>query len=346
MAPNFSQGRLPLARGIEATLAQSQDAIPTKRRAGVGDAAPAVPRPTSLGRPDRQPAPNPQIASEGIGSKNCGGIALSPGWSRPSGRANAAETHGGGYAAPLSTGSERVVVVVPTYDERDNLPRVLAAIFAAAPDVDVWVVDDASPDGTGQLADELAANDPRISVVHRAGKQGLGRAYLDAFARAIADPRGYTHVVQMDADLSHDPAAIARLREACRAGADVAVGSRWVPGGRTVDWPLSRRLLSQGGSRYAAAVLGVGVRDLTAGFKCWRSAALAGVLAEDILSVGYGFQIEMTARALRRGLVVREVPITFVERDAGRSKMSGRIVREALVGVWRIRRALAPTARR
>lgn len=233
-----------------------------------------------------------------------------------------------------------MVVVVPTYDERENLPRVLAAIATAAPDVDVLVVDDASPDGTGALADQLAAADPRIGVLHRPGKQGLGRAYLDAFARVLADPRGYTHVVQMDADLSHDPGAIAALRAACRAGADVAVGSRWVAGGRTVDWPLSRRLLSRGGSRYAAAVLGVRVRDLTAGFKCWRRAALATVVAEHVMTVGYGFQIEMTARALRRGLVVREVPITFVERDLGRSKMSGRIVREALVGVWKIRRAL------
>jgi dolichol-phosphate mannosyltransferase len=233
--------------------------------------------------------------------------------------------------------AERVMVIVPTYDERENLPRIVAAIFDAQPDVHVLVVDDASPDGTGELAEQLAAADPRIGVLHRAGKQGLGRAYLDAFVHVLAHPAGYTHVVQIDADLSHDPRAIAGLRQACRDGADVALGSRWIPGGGAPGWPLGRRLLSQGGSRYAALVLGAGVRDLTGGFKCWRRAVLEALPLGDVITAGYGFQIEMTVRALRLGFRVVEVPITFTDRTLGHSKMSGAIVQEALLGVWRLR---------
>jgi dolichol-phosphate mannosyltransferase len=236
--------------------------------------------------------------------------------------------------------AERVLVIVPTYDERENLPTIVAAILRET-EADVLVVDDDSPDGTGALADALAVSEPRLSVLHRAGKQGLGRAYLDAFAHALALPQGYTHLVQMDADLSHDPAAIPSLLQACRAGADVALGSRWVPGGGTVHWPLRRQLLSRGGSRYAAAVLGLRIRDLTGGFKCWRRAVLEALPRERVAARGYAFQIEMTARAIRQGFRVVEVPITFTERTAGRSKMSGRIVREALGAVWRLRRELS-----
>ncbi|MBC8071660.1 MAG: polyprenol monophosphomannose synthase [Deltaproteobacteria bacterium] len=233
--------------------------------------------------------------------------------------------------------AERTVVVVPTYDERENLPRIVAAIFEAQPDVDLLVVDDASPDGTGKLADALAAADRRVTVLHRAGKQGLGRAYLHAFAHVLAAPAGYTHIVQIDADLSHDPRAIATLRQACRDGADLALGSRWIPGGGAPDWPLRRRLLSRGGSRYASIVLGADIRDLTGGFKCWTRRALEALPLGDVVAAGYAFQIEMTVRALRLGCNVVELPITFTDRTLGASKMSGAIVREAVLGVWRLR---------
>jgi dolichol-phosphate mannosyltransferase len=232
---------------------------------------------------------------------------------------------------------ERAVVVLPTYDERENLPVVLGEIFAAQPDVTVLVVDDASPDGTGALADELARADSRIRVMHRAAKQGLGRAYVDAFTHVLAWPERVTHILQMDADLSHDPRDIVRLRDACRAGADVALGSRWVPGGGSTDWPLRRRVMSRGGSRYAGTVLGVRVADITGGFKCWRREVLEALPLTEILTVGYGFQVEMTARAIRTGFRVVEVPIVFRERTRGRSKMTGKIFREALVMVWRLR---------
>ncbi len=240
----------------------------------------------------------------------------------------------------LSPPTERVVVAVPTYDERENLPRITAAILAAEPQAHVLVVDDASPDGTGELAEALSRDDPRIRVMHRAGKQGIGRAYLDAFRRLLDDPEHYTHIVQMDADLSHDPRAIAALRQACRDGADVALGSRWVAGGGAPGWPIGRRVLSQGGSFYASTVLGAGIRDLTGGFKCWRREVLEALPLDRIFTAGYGFQIEMTVRAQRLGFRVVEVPITFTDRTLGQSKMSGAIVREALVGVWKLRRTL------
>jgi glycosyltransferase involved in cell wall biosynthesis len=235
---------------------------------------------------------------------------------------------------------ERAIVVLPTYDERENLPRVLGAIFAAQPGIDVLVVDDASPDGTGELADAIARDDARVRVLHRAGKEGLGRAYTHGFQVALADPRGYSHILQMDADLSHDPRDLGALLQACRDGADVAVGSRWIAGGGARPWPLHRRLLSRMASRYAGAVLGLPIRDLTAGFKCWTRRVLASLPLADIFTAGYGFQIEMTARAIRLGFRVVEVPIVFTDRTLGASKMSGAIVGEALVGVWKMRRTL------
>lgn len=230
---------------------------------------------------------------------------------------------------------EGVLVVVPTYNERDNLAKFVTALLGALPEAQVLVVDDASPDGTGAIADAIAARDGRVRAIHRAGKLGLGTAYRDAFARAIAE--GWELVGQMDCDFSHDPADLPRLVAAVREGADVAVGSRWIRGGGTRHWGIGRRLLSRGGSFYARTVLGVRVRDLTAGFKCWRREALEKVGVEGVKSEGYGFQIEMTYRAIRRGLRVVEVPITFVDRRVGQSKMSGGIVTEALVGVWRLR---------
>jgi dolichol-phosphate mannosyltransferase len=229
-------------------------------------------------------------------------------------------------------------VVVPTYNEVDNLPVLvgrLLAVLAGRPGATILVVDDNSPDGTGQLAGALAAEDPRIRVLHRQGKEGLGAAYADGFRYALR--HGATHVVQMDADLSHDPAAVADLLDAAQE-ADVVIGSRYVPGGSTPDWPTGRRLLSRGGSLYARLVLGLAVRDLTGGFKCWRAPALAAAIADNPTLQGYGFQIELTHRALRAGFRAAEVPICFRDRELGESKMDSRIVVEAMLGVPRLRR--------
>ncbi|MBM4292234.1 MAG: polyprenol monophosphomannose synthase [Deltaproteobacteria bacterium] len=233
------------------------------------------------------------------------------------------------------SGAGGALIILPTYNERENLDSALTAIFEHAPWAHVLVVDDASPDGTGALADAWAARDGRVRALHRAGKEGLGRAYLAGFAWGLA--RGYELLFEMDADLSHPASALPRLRDAVRAGADVALGSRWVAGGGVVGWPLRRQLLSRGGSLYARLVLGVGVRDLTGGFKCFRRAALERVGLGEVQTAGYGFQIELTWRALRAGLRVVEVPITFVDRVAGRSKMSAGIFVEALGLVWRLR---------
>jgi len=233
-------------------------------------------------------------------------------------------------------GARRAVICLPTYDERENLDPIVAAIHRAAPEVDVLVVDDASPDGTGALADALAARDGRVHVLHRAGKEGLGRAYLAGFAWALA--RGYGLVLEMDADFSHDPRHLPELLAAAR-GADLVLGSRWVPGGRTVGWGLGRKLVSRGGSLYARTILGLSVRDLTGGFKCFRREVLEAIDLGSVECTGYAFQIELTWRALRRGFRVVEVPIVFADRRAGQSKMSWRIVAEALARVWSIRRA-------
>jgi dolichol-phosphate mannosyltransferase len=233
-----------------------------------------------------------------------------------------------------SGGGRRALVCVPTYDERENLAPIVAGIHAAAPQVDVLVVDDDSPDGTGRLADELAARDPRVHVLHRAAKQGLGRAYLAGFAWALE--RGYGLVLEMDADFSHDPGYLPTLLAAAE-GADLVLGSRYVPGGGTVNWGLGRRLISRGGSAYARAILGVSVRDLTGGFKCFRREVLEAIDLASVECSGYAFQIELTYRALRRGFRVVEVPIVFADRRVGQSKMSRRIVLEAMRKVWSMR---------
>jgi dolichol-phosphate mannosyltransferase len=226
-------------------------------------------------------------------------------------------------------------IVIPTYNERDGLADIVHAVRAAVPEASVLIVDDNSPDGTGQLADELAAADPRVRVRHRAGKEGLGRAYVDAFLALLDE--GWERIVQMDADFSHDPHDIPRLLRALDDGADVAVGSRYVSGGSTVNWGLRRKLISRGGSLYARWVLGVGVRDLTAGFKAWRSETLRRIPLREVGAQGYGFQIEMTYRALRAGARLVEVPIRFVDRRVGQSKMSETIFIEAITIVWRLR---------
>jgi dolichol-phosphate mannosyltransferase len=227
-------------------------------------------------------------------------------------------------------------IVLPTYNEADNLGTIAAAILAAAPGVTLLVVDDGSPDGTGTLADELAAADHRIRVRHRPAKQGLGRAYLDGFGIALAS--GARFIVQMDADWSHDPAALdGLLRPVSDGAADLVIGSRYTRGGGVVEWGLGRRLISRGGSVFARLVLGLTVHDLTGGFKAWRATTLAAIPFAGVHAGGYVFQIEMTFRASRSGARVAEVPITFRDRRVGQSKMSRRIVFEALVVVVELR---------
>jgi dolichol-phosphate mannosyltransferase len=227
-------------------------------------------------------------------------------------------------------------IVVPTYDEIDNLRPISEAILASLPGAVLLVVDDASPDGTGDLADALASADPRIRVRHRAGKLGLGRAYLDGFEVALA--AGARIVVQMDADWSHDPAALPSLVAPIDAGvADLVIGSRYVPGGGVEDWGVGRRIISRGGSIYARIILALPVHDLTGGFKAWRASTLSSIPFAGVHAGGYVFQIEMTWRAKLAHARISEVPITFRDRRVGSSKMSRRIVAEALVVVVTLR---------
>jgi dolichol-phosphate mannosyltransferase len=224
----------------------------------------------------------------------------------------------------------RAVVCVPTYNERENLEplvRALADVLDTTRDR-VLVIDDASPDGTGELADRLADELPWVGVLHRGAKEGIGRAYLAGFAEALAT--GADLVLEMDCDFSHDPGDVRRLIAAAEDGADLVLGSRWVEGGGTENWGLIRRFVSRGGSLYARLVLGVGIRDLTGGFKCYRRRVLETIDLDAIAARGYGFQIEGTYRALRAGFRVVEIPITFVDRRVGESKMSGAIVLEAM----------------
>jgi len=230
--------------------------------------------------------------------------------------------------------AERFLIVLPTYEERDNLPRVVEQIEAVRPalpfDGDVLVVDDSSPDGTGELADELAAGRPWMHVLHRPRKEGLGPAYVAGFGWALE--RDYSHILEMDCDLSHPPATLPAMLEASRH-ADLVLGSRYVAGGGVEGWPASRRVISRGGCLYARTVLGVGLHDLTGGFKCFRRWVLESLDLSDVHAGGYAFQIELTYRAMRIGARVVEVPIVFTDRSLGRSKMSRDIVVEA---VWKV----------
>jgi dolichol-phosphate mannosyltransferase len=224
-----------------------------------------------------------------------------------------------------------VLVVIPTYDEVDNVGPVVAGVRAAVPGADVLVVDDASPDGTGDLADALAARDPQVHVLHRSGKEGLGAAYRAGFGWAAG--RGYEVLVEMDADLSHQPAQLPAVLAGLATGADLSLGSRWVPGGAVRNWPRHRVWLSRGGNAYARLVLGLPVRDATGGFRALRRGALEAIDIDQVASHGYCFQVDVVRRAAAAGLSVVEVPIVFVERERGYSKMDGAIVREAL---WRV----------
>ncbi|MCW2967158.1 MAG: Dolichyl-phosphate beta-D-mannosyltransferase [Solirubrobacteraceae bacterium] len=233
-------------------------------------------------------------------------------------------------------------IVLPTFDEAENLAAIVAAILpvlreAAGRDgFRVLVVDDDSPDGTGAIADELAAAEPELEVLHRSVREGLGPAYLAGFARALAG--GATHVVEMDADFSHEPQDLPRLLAAAR-DADLVLGSRYVEGGVVADWGITRRLISRWGSAYARRVLGLEVQDLTGGFKCFRREVLEAIDLATVRSHGYAFQVELTYRTVRAGFRVLEVPIVFRDRRLGRSKMSWRIAAEAMLLVPRLRRS-------
>ncbi len=226
----------------------------------------------------------------------------------------------------------RMVVVVPTYNEAENLEWITARLLQAVPDTDVLVVDDGSPDGTGAIADRLAATEPRVSVLHRTAKAGLGAAYLHGFAVALE--RGYDVIGEMDADGSHQPEELHRL-VAALADADLVIGSRWVPGGRVVNWSRWRLALSRGGNLYARILLGIPVRDVTAGYRLFRATTLRALDLGTVESVGYCFQADLTVRTLRAGLRVKEVPIEFLERERGESKMDRAVAVESLVRITR-----------
>jgi dolichol-phosphate mannosyltransferase len=230
----------------------------------------------------------------------------------------------------------RIVMVVPTFNERDNLAWILGRLRAAVPDVDVLVVDDSSPDGTGELADELAAADDRVHVLHRTAKGGLGAAYLHGFRWALEE--GYDVIGEMDADGSHQPEQLHRLLEAL-PDADLVIGSRWVPGGSVVNWPRRRQALSRGGNLYVRLLLGIDVHDATAGYRLFHRATLEKLDLDTVRSTGYVFQTDLAARTLRNGLVVTEVPIEFVERVRGDSKMTGNVAVESLrrITAWGLR---------
>ncbi|MEW2083416.1 polyprenol monophosphomannose synthase [Streptomyces sp. NPDC005283] len=224
----------------------------------------------------------------------------------------------------------RALVIIPTYNEAENIKPIVARVRAAVPEADILVADDNSPDGTGKFADELAAQDDKVQVLHRKGKEGLGAAYLAGFAWGIE--HGYGVLVEMDADGSHQPEELPRLLTALK-GADLVLGSRWVPGGRVVNWPKHRQFISRGGSTYSRLLLGLPLRDITGGFRAFRKETLEGLGLADVASQGYCFQVDLARRAVAAGYHVVEVPITFVEREIGDSKMSRDILVEAL---WRV----------
>jgi len=226
------------------------------------------------------------------------------------------------------------VIVIPTYNERENVQQIAAAALNHSPDAHILFVDDNSPDGTGRIADEMASSDTRIHVLHKEHKEGLGRAYIAGFHWALE--RNYQYIFEMDADFSHNPADVPRLREAAESGADLVLGSRYIGGIRVINWPLNRLILSKGASLYVRLITGMPFMDPTGGFKCFRRRVLEAIDMESIRSNGYSFQIEMTHTAWLQGFQIQEVPITFEERREGQSKMSSGIVFEALWMVWKL----------
>jgi dolichol-phosphate mannosyltransferase len=239
----------------------------------------------------------------------------------------------GASAGEVSKPSARTLVIIPTYNERENIPLIIGRLHASLPDAHVLVVDDGSPDGTGQVADELAAEDSRgrVHVMHRTAKEGLGAAYIAGFRWGLE--RDYTVLVEMDADGSHAPEQLNRLLDQIDAGADLVLGSRYVPGGTVVNWPKRREWLSRGGNLYSRLALGVKIKDITGGYRAYRRQVLETLQLDGVESAGYCFQVDLAWRTIEAGFIVREVPITFAEREIGESKMSGNIVREALAKV-------------
>jgi dolichol-phosphate mannosyltransferase len=229
----------------------------------------------------------------------------------------------------------RTLIVTPTYNEADNLRKFVETVRGAAPEADITVVDDASPDGTGTIADELASSDPHVRVIHRPGKLGLGTAYIDAFRWGLQ--RDYQWFFEMDADFSHDAKYLPDFFAALERGADVVIGSRNIPGGGVEGWGLGRHVVSKGGSLYSRSILGLRIHDLTSGYKAFSRRALETIDLDRVRSNGYSFQIETTYRAHLKGLAIVEVPIVFVDRRAGQSKMSRRIFAEAVGVVWKLR---------
>ena len=227
--------------------------------------------------------------------------------------------------------NEQALVIIPTYNEKENIHSVVQSALSQAPNVDVLVVDDNSPDGTATIVSEMAKADPRVHLMSRPGKLGLGTAYIAGFKWGL--PRGYAYLIEMDADFSHDPHEIPNMLKAVQR-ADLVLGSRYIDGVRVVNWPLSRLFLSKGASYYVRIITGLPVYDPTGGFKCFRRSVLEAIELDEVRSNGYAFQIEMSYKAWMKGFRVREIPITFADRHAGQSKMSGHIVREALWMVW------------
>ena len=235
---------------------------------------------------------------------------------------------------PLDLDSLKGLVIIPTYNEVDNIPQLVPRVLSQHPGLEVLVVDDNSTDGTGKLVDEMMASEPRLHCLHRPGKMGLGTAYVDGFRYALE--RDYDVVFEMDADFSHDPDSIPAFLEAIQ-GADLVVGSRYLNGVTVVNWPLSRLILSYGANLYTRLITWMPLKDATGGFKCFRRRTLEAIDLGAVGSDGYGFQIEMNYKAWRRGLTVREIPILFVDRRVGISKMNKKIVWEAMLLVWRLR---------
>jgi dolichol-phosphate mannosyltransferase len=230
--------------------------------------------------------------------------------------------------------TDRTLIVVPTYNERENVPRLVAELLRVAPDADVCLLDDDSPDGTAARAEELFGAEPRFAVLRREGARGYGRSLLDGYRRALEG--GYARLVQLDADFSHDPRSVPALVEASR-GADVVIGSRYCAGGGVENWPLRRRALSRFANAYVCRITGLRVRDTTGGFRCYTRRALARLLEDRVAAEGYAFLVESTYRAHRAGLSVAEVPITFTDRRVGQSKMSRRVIIESVLMPWRLR---------
>ncbi|MDR0626018.1 MAG: polyprenol monophosphomannose synthase [Bifidobacteriaceae bacterium] len=240
--------------------------------------------------------------------------------------------------APDPAAAKAPLVIIPTFNEVESLPGVVTRLRRAVPTAHILVTDDASPDGTGAWADAAASADPQIHVLHRAAKEGLGKAYLDGFAWGLA--RGFDPLIEMDADGSHRPEQLPLLLAAVRDGADLAIGSRWVPGGEVLNWPRRRKFLSRGGNLYVSIMLGLRIKDSTAGFRAYRADLLRSLPLEGVEAHGYGFQVNMSMAARDAGARITEVPISFPEREAGVSKMTGSIVREAmwLVTKWGLAR--------